>query len=349
MAGRGHQGREARRARRRPVAFAGRRLRAGAAADLLVLAVGVQAQGGRRQLPVRPGHPAVRPDLRDVHPVDRDRHHPVPETLYPRRDFDPGAARRRLPRDRPQDGGGEPGRRLQRVHHRAAQDGRAVAGRGPGRVRPVHPGCVCRGPDQEPVEAGGAHRQREEGRAVDVGLDPALPGRDHLPGPRHRHLHRGAVRQDAARGPRRRRHGNRVPVARVRRRRHHPGIAGEAAGDQPGCAKPGDAHQDSAHRHAPRGQAAGPGELQLRRVLRLHQGVLASGLPRIAVRGAVLPDPVPLPPVAVRRAAFRQADLRAGRAGVGATADHHRHQRVSGRQRCFVEPVGPAFWERTTT
>lgn len=56
-------------------------------------------------------------------------------------------------------------------------------------------------------------------------------------------------------------------------------------------------------------------------------------LPRIAVRGAVLPDPVPLPPVAVRRAAFRQADLRAGRAGVGATADHHRHQRVSGRQR----------------
>ena len=85
-----------------------------------------------------------------------------------------------------------------------------------------HPGRVRRRPDQEPVEAGGPDRRRQEGRAVDVGLDPEIQRRDHLPGPRHRKRRpRSAVRQDAPRGPRRRRHGNRVPVARVRRRRHH--------------------------------------------------------------------------------------------------------------------------------
>ena len=102
---------------------------------------------------------------------------------------------------------------------------------------------------------------------------------------------------------------------------------------QDGRAQPGDADPHPAHRHAADGQAPGPGELQLRRVLRLHQGLLASGLPVIAVRAAVLPNPVPLSPVAVRRIAFREADLRSGCARVGATAHHHRLKRVSGRQR----------------
>ncbi len=89
----------------------------------------------------------------------------------------------------------------------------AVAGPRPRRVRPRHPGRVRRRPDQEPVEAGGADRRRQEGRAVDVRLDPALRRRDHLPGPRHRSARRLAVHQDAPRGPRRRRYGDGVPVA----------------------------------------------------------------------------------------------------------------------------------------
>ena len=71
------------------------------------------------------------------------------------------------------------------------------------------------------------------------------------------------------------------------------------------------------------GQAPGPGELQLRRVLRLHEGLLALGLPVFAVRAADLPNPVPVPPVAVRRIAFRQADIRSGCARFGAAAHHH--------------------------
>ena len=53
------------------------------------------------------------------------------------------------------------------------------------------------------------------------GWTPRFHGRDHLPGPGHRQARRVAVRQDAPRGPRRGRHGDGVPVARVRRRRHH--------------------------------------------------------------------------------------------------------------------------------
>ena len=86
-------------------------------------------------------------------------------------------------------------------------------------------------------------------------------------------------------------------------------------------------------RHAAHGQASGPGELQLGRVLRLHQGLLPFGLSRIALRAAVLPNPVPLPPVAVRRVALRQTDLRPGGPRAGATAHHDRLQRVSGCQR----------------
>ena len=103
--------------------------------------------------------------------------------------------------------------------------------------------------------------------------------------------------------------------------------------DQDGYPQPGDAHPHQAQRPASRGQTPGSGELQLRRVLRLHQGLLPFGLPVIAVRTAVLPNPVPLSPVAVRRIAFRQTDIRSGGPRAGATAHHHRHQRVSGRQR----------------
>ncbi|BDB42046.1 hypothetical protein IWGMT90018_24920 [Mycobacterium kiyosense] len=57
------------------------------------------------------------------------------------------------------------------------------------------------------------------------------------------------------------------------------------------------------------------------------------GCPLVAVRAAVLPNLVPLPPVAVRRAALRQADLRSGGPCAGAAADHNRQERVSRCQR----------------
>ena len=49
-----------------------------------------------------------------------------------------------------------------------------------------HAGGFRRRSDQEPVEAGGSDRRGQEGRAVDLRLDPALHRRDHLPGPGHR-------------------------------------------------------------------------------------------------------------------------------------------------------------------
>ena len=76
--------------------------------------------------------------------------------------------------------------------------------------------------------------------------------------------------------------------------------------------------------YAQGGQAAGAGELQLRRLVRLHQGLLAPRLPVVAVRAADLPHPVPVPPVAVRRIALRQADLRPRCPRVGAASDYHR-------------------------
>ena len=137
------------------------------------------------------GHPAVRPDLRDVHPVHRHRRHALPEKVYPRRDFDPGPPRRRFR---------EIDRKTVVANLTDAFEGStirrrklvgAVARRGPGRVRARHPGGVCRRPHQEPVEARGADRRRQEGRAVDLGLDPALSRRNHLPRAGHRR-HEGA-------------------------------------------------------------------------------------------------------------------------------------------------------------
>ena len=74
---------------------------------------------------------------------------------------------------------------------------------------------------------------------------------------------------------------------------------------------------------APGGQAQRPGELQLRRLVRLHQGVLASGLSLFALRAADLSHPLPVPPVAVRRNALRETHIRSGCASVGAAAPHH--------------------------
>ena len=74
---------------------------------------------------------------------------------------------------------------------------------------------------------------------------------------------------------------------------------------------------------AVRSEAKRPGELQLRCAVRLHQGLLPSGLSLIALRAAVLSYPVPMPPVAVRRIALRHTDFRAGRARVGTAAPHH--------------------------
>ena len=128
--------------------------------------------------------------VRPVDPGDRHRRGAVPEEVHPRRDLDPGPPRRRLPELAAQDRRGQPDRRARGLDHQAPQADRAVARHRPRRVRPRHPGRVRRRPDQEPVEAGGADRRRQEGRAVDVGLDPALPRRDHLPGPRHRRRRR---------------------------------------------------------------------------------------------------------------------------------------------------------------
>ena len=70
------------------------------------------------------------------------------------------------------------------------------------------------------------------------------------------------------------------------------------------------------------GETSRAGKLQLRRPVRVHQDLLAPGLPGLAVRAADLPHPVPVPPVAVRPPALRQADLRSGGKSVGAVANY---------------------------
>ncbi len=69
-------------------------------------------------------------------------------------------------------------------------------------------------------------------------------------------------------------------------------------------------------------QAQEPRELQLRRPVRVHQGVLAPGLPLIALRAAELSHPLPVPPVAVRRAALCETHIRPGCARACAVAHH---------------------------
>jgi hypothetical protein len=66
--------------------------------------------------------------------------------------------KRFIPEAAPQDGGRELERRVSGFHPASTQADRPVVGREPRRVRARHPGGVCRGPDQEPVETGGADR-----------------------------------------------------------------------------------------------------------------------------------------------------------------------------------------------
>ncbi|CKT47659.1 Uncharacterised protein [Mycobacterium tuberculosis] len=200
------------------MAFARWRVRTGAVADLPVLAVGVQGGGWRKRLHLLADYPALRPDFRIVHPVDRHRRRVVSEKVYSRRDFNPGTSRWRFAGDRPQDGGGEPDRRVRGLDDPTAQADRAVLRRGHGCVRARHLGRVCWWPHQEPLEAGCPHRRGQKGGALDVGLDPPLPGRDDLSGARHRHGGRTTVHQNAPGGWW---NGDRFSLAGVRRRRHH--------------------------------------------------------------------------------------------------------------------------------
>ena len=116
--------------------------------------------------------------------------------------------------------------------------------------------------------------------------------------------------------------------------------------DPDGRSQPGDAHPHQAGRHQQGGQASGPGELQLRRPVRIHQGVLPLGLPLFALRAADLSHPVPVPPVAVRRAALRKpifGPAARALAQLPITIDKDGYLVANGD---FIEPVGPAFWER---
>ena len=117
--------------------------------------------------------------------------------------------------------------------------------------------------------------------------------------------HGVAVRQDAPRGPRRRRHGDRVPVAGVRRRRHHRRVAPPAQRDRDGRSQPGHAHPHQARRHATRSSSARVRRASTSATCSPHQGLLAPGLPLFALRATDLSHPVPVPPVAVRRVALR--------------------------------------------
>ena len=58
------------------------------------------------------------------------------------------------------------------LNDQAAQADRAVARHRSRRIRRRHTGRIHRRPDQEPVETGGPDRRRQEGRVVDVGMDP---------------------------------------------------------------------------------------------------------------------------------------------------------------------------------
>ena len=207
-----------------------------------------------------------------------------------------------------------------------------------------HARRVHRRPDQEPVEAGGSDRDGKKavlwtsgGPRDSTARPSSWPAPPETPATER-------LRQDAPRGHRRRRHGDRVPVAGVRRRRHHHRVAPPAHRDPDGRPQPGDAHPHQAGRHQG-GQAQGSGELQLRRPVRLHQGVLAF----VAPLRFTSSRPIASSARATSRSSTRctsQAHIRSGCARLAQlpiTIDQDGYLVANGD---FIEPVGPAFWER---
>ena len=143
--------------------------------------------GSRGEFLVLAGHPAVRPDVRAVDPRDRHRRGAVPEEVHPRGDLDPGPPRHgRSPEIHRKTDRGQPHRCAGEFNPEAAQGDRPVAGYRSRCVRARHAGRIHGRADQEPMEAGRSDRRRQDGRAVDVGLDPPIQGRDDLHGPCHR-------------------------------------------------------------------------------------------------------------------------------------------------------------------
>ncbi len=135
--------------------------------------------------------------------------------FIPRGDLGPGAPRRGgLPGDRAQDRRRQPDRRTRGLDDQAAQAGWAVARDRARRVRRgqlvAFIGGLIKNPWKPVVPTA-------EGKKAVLwtsgGWTPAVHRRDDLPGAGHRPAGRVALREVAARGHRRRRHGNGLPVA----------------------------------------------------------------------------------------------------------------------------------------
>ena len=347
LAGSGHQGREAGRAHGGVLVLLGGLSGLALLGGLPVLAVGVQAATSPRASPLLAGHPAVRPDVRAVDSGHRHRRGAVPEEVHPRGDLDPGPPRRRAPRDRPQDRRRRADRRAGELNAEAPQADRPVAGPRAGRVRPRHAGRLRRRPDQEPVEAGvptPTARRRCCGPRAGPRASTARPSTWPAPpgGPASRRSSRCGPRIIDAGGmetvfPWRESDGDGTTVE------SHDKLTEIADGrPQPGHADP---HQ--ARGHVQGGQAPGPGELQLRRLFAFTEDLHAPGLPVLAVRAADLSHPVPVPPVAVRRACTSRKPIFGPAARALAqlpiTIDTEGYLVANGD---FIEPLGPAFWER---
>ena len=142
VAGRGHPGREARRAVGRDVVRCLRAGRTGVVGWRSCSGPGSTSRRPTAATRVRAGHPARRLTFGlsilslGIGVV------PTCEEVLPGRDLDPGAPRRHVRRDRPPDRGRQARSRRQGHRHRAGAADQAVAGAGGGRARPRHP-CVA--------------------------------------------------------------------------------------------------------------------------------------------------------------------------------------------------------------
>ena len=157
-----------------------------------------------------------------------------------------------------------------------------------------------------------------------TGWAPELPRRGRLHPGRHRRPPRDQA--GAPRGPGRGLDADGVPVPRVRARRRARALRGAQARRQPRHAHP------AAPRHAG-DPGAGPGELPLRRLLRLLEDLHPPGLPDVAVRGADPAHPLPVPPVAVHRDGVRQARFRSRGSPAPPTSDYRERRGLPHRHR----------------
>jgi len=327
---------------------AGRSFGSGAAADLLVLAVGVQGRAKPRD---HFWYDLATPLYGLTFGLsilgDRHRRGAVPEEVHPRRDLDPGAPRRGLPRAPRKTVAANltdalEGSTLKRRKLIGLSLGIGLGAFGLGTLVAFMGGLI-KNPWKPVVPTAEGDKAvlwtsgwtpRFKGETVYLARATGRPGESPFVKMRPEDIDAGGMETV-------------FPWRASDGDGHDRRVAREAQRDRDGCAQPGDVDPHQTGGHGQGGQAQGPGELQLRRAVRLHQGVLAFGLPSSLYEQ----QSYRIPPAPANQSQFDALHFARPIFGPAAralaqlplTIDQDGYLVANGD---FIEPVGPAFWER---